>query len=312
MNAAFRYTISYGKQCIPVYRVNAAPLVGIARIPESPFEGRANTLFAAEIDVEVFGNNFLPAYTEGDNTNVVATDSMKNFVLRQALAYEGATLEGLLELLGRQFLAVYPQMQVLRLAGRELPFVAARVPQGGGFADSGVLFKRSHDDYTFASLDLDRDGEAVQIGGHRCGRIGLQLLKVSGSAFTSFVRDAYTTLVERSDRPLFIYLDVYWRYADVAALLAPDLSRYVAAEQVRDFLQTIFHEFVSESIQHLVHEMGVRLLERFPQLAEVTFEAQNRTRDLIVQSDADPQIKVYSDPFPAYGKITLTLSRSGQ
>src|SRR6185436_5492165 len=131
-------------------------------IPESPFEGRANTLFAAEIDVEVFGNNFLPAYTQGDNTNVVATDSMKNFVLRQALAYEGATLEGLLELLGRQFLAVYPQMQVLRLTSRELPFVAAPVPQGAGFADSGVLFKRSHDDYTFASLDLDRDGEAVR------------------------------------------------------------------------------------------------------------------------------------------------------
>ena len=51
-------------------------------------------LFANEITVEVFGDNFLPAYTRGDNSSVVATDSMKNFILSQAREYEGATLEG--------------------------------------------------------------------------------------------------------------------------------------------------------------------------------------------------------------------------
>src|SRR5436853_7283916 len=94
-------TISYGKLHVPLYRVYAQPLTGITTIPESNFTGRPNTIFALEVDVEVFGNNFLPAYTEGDNSNVVATDSMKNFILRQALTFEGSTLEGLLDLLGR-------------------------------------------------------------------------------------------------------------------------------------------------------------------------------------------------------------------
>ncbi len=85
---------------VPVYRVYANPLSGIASIPESQFRGRENTLFAFEIDVEVFGDNFLPAYTHGDNSQVVATDSMKNFILRQALTFKGATLEELLEELG--------------------------------------------------------------------------------------------------------------------------------------------------------------------------------------------------------------------
>src|SRR3954467_14900325 len=97
-------TVSYGKFQVPVYRVYAHPLTGIAPIPESQFTDRENILFALEIDVEVIGNNFLPAYTQGDNSNVVATDSMKNFILRQALAFAGATQEEFLAVLGRQFL----------------------------------------------------------------------------------------------------------------------------------------------------------------------------------------------------------------
>ena len=44
----------------------------------------------------MLGDNFAPAYTEGDNTNVVATDTMKNFILREAAAHDGTSLEGFL------------------------------------------------------------------------------------------------------------------------------------------------------------------------------------------------------------------------
>ncbi|HET8853614.1 MAG TPA: hypothetical protein VFN02_13915, partial [Ktedonobacteraceae bacterium] len=156
-----------------------------------------------------------------------------------------------------------------------------------------------------ATMDFASDGGTTRITAHRCSRVGMQLFKVTGSAFTHFVRDTYTTLPERGDRPLFIYLEVHWQYADVADMQA----RYIPSEQVRDVAQTVFHEFVSESIQHLVHEMGVRLLERFPQMAEVSFEGHNLTRDPVGASETDPKQKVYSDPFPAYGLIKLMMSR---
>jgi urate oxidase len=54
--------------------------------------------------------------------------------------------------------------------------------------------------------------------------------------------------------------------------------------------------------------MGLRLLERFSQIAEVSFEAQNRTRDPVAVSETAPKLKVYSDPFPAYGSINLIMS----
>lgn len=309
MSGTYNYSISYGKVGIPLYRVNAKPLAGIPSISESLFTGRTNILFTAAIDVEVFGDNFLAAYTQGDNSNLITTDSMKNFVLHHALTFTDSTLEDFLFLLGEQFLSTYPQMERLRLSGKELPFAEVLVPQAdnASFIPSNVLFQHSHNDYGQASMEFTRVGERVIVTEHRCGRAGLQLLKVTGSSFIKFIRDDYTTLPERGDRPLFIFLDASWKYKDIG-----DICRcYIPSEQVRDVIQMVFHEFVSESIQQLLHKMGSRLLACFPQMAEVSFEAQNRTRDPIVESEVDPRVKVYSDPFPAYGSIKLTMSRSG-
>ena len=93
--AGVDYRIAYGKAEVPVYRHYAAPLAGLAPVPESRFTGRDNALFANEVTVEVFGDNFLPAYTRGDNSNVVATDSMKNFILRQGRRVRGRDAGGL-------------------------------------------------------------------------------------------------------------------------------------------------------------------------------------------------------------------------
>jgi urate oxidase len=82
----------------------------------------------------------------------------------------------------------------------------------------------------------------------------------------------------------------------------------VPSEQVADHVRHTFDSFVSMSIQHLVHEMGKRLLYRFPQLAQVRFEAQNRLWDTSTEAP-DGSAKVFSDPKPAHGKIGLTLQR---
>lgn len=306
-----RYEISYGKLRVPVYRVYAQPLRGLMPVPESPFLGRSNALFAVEVDLEIFGSEFLPSYTEGDNSMVVATDSMKNIIIRQALEFEGATIEGYLAHVGRQFIASYDQVHDIRLTVRELPFPAAVIPEDeGSFRDSEVLFTGSgRQARAMATLNMQRVNDTATVTAHESGHTGILLFKVTGSAFTHFVRDEHTTLPERSDRPLYISMDVYWTYRDVDDAFGEHTHRYVPAEQVHDICVAVFAEFVSESIQHLVHEMGLRLLERFPQLGDVRFSARNLTRDPFHASDTSPEVKVYSDPFPAYGLITLRMSR---
>jgi urate oxidase/2-oxo-4-hydroxy-4-carboxy-5-ureidoimidazoline decarboxylase len=305
------YRIAYGKESVPVYRHNARPLSGIPGVPESRFTGRDNVVFAHEVSVDVHGDNFLPAYTRGDNSDVVATDSMKNFILRQAAEYEGATLEGYLAQLGRGFIERYELMQEVRVSGRELPFSAVDVPGEEGFEPSAVLRQRQWSDHSVAELRYRREDGAPVLLEQLSGRVSMELLKTEGSAFTRFVRDEYTTLPERSDRPLFIRMDVHWEYADPADATGDDVSRYVAGEQVRDVCAVVFHELVSESIQQLVHEMGRRLLERYPQLRSLDFVARNMTRDpYATGEDQDTPPTVFVPPFPAFGTIRLTMTRS--
>jgi urate oxidase / 2-oxo-4-hydroxy-4-carboxy-5-ureidoimidazoline decarboxylase len=307
-----RAEIYYGKADVATYRTYATPLEGITPIPESAFDGRSNVLLAASIEVQVLGEAFMPAYTEGDNRLVVATDTMKNFIHRESLAFRGATLEEWLEFIGRRFLETYPHMERLRVSGVEIPFEPAVVPSedGEGWDASSVLFKRQHGDRSTATLELDRTSAGdVQVTDLVCGRVGLQMMKVTGSAFADFARDAYTTLPERKDRPLYIHLDVSWKYASPEAALDASRSSYVAGEQVADLVGAVFHRFVSLSIQHLVNEIGAVILGRWPQLAEVSFEAQNRLWDLAVTSEEDERIKVYCDPRPPYGRIGLVLRR---
>jgi urate oxidase len=271
--------ISYGKLGVPVQLV------------------RGERVLACEVSMEVLGQGFLTAYTKGDNHAVVATDTMKNVILRRAHEYEGATLEGLLDELGRGFLSTYPSMEGLRLWAVEQPFLPA----------GGRVFRRVDGDHAVAELELAQHDGGIELVAARSGRVGLRLLKTTGSAFTRFARDEDTTLPERVDRPLLIHLDVHWRYTDPAAALG---AEHVAPGAVVAFLLDVHDEFVSESIQHLVHELGERMLERWPVLSEVSFRAENHTYDPVPGAEgADPLRKTYTSSFPAWGLITLVLTR---
>jgi urate oxidase len=308
-----KHEIRYGKAEVNVYRTYAEPLTGITAIPESPFSGRDNTLVAAGIEVVVRGTVFLDAYTRGDNRLVVATDTMKNFIHAVSLTARARTLEEWLLEVGTAFLHTYPHMERLTMLGRDLPFPSAVVPaaDGDGYEPSDRLFSRDRCDHGAARLDLERgvDGSVV-VTDHESERRDLQLIKITGSAFADFARDEHTTLPERPDRPLYIWCNVGWKYADASHAVLADPSRYVASEQVADLSVAVFHEFVSLSIQHLVNEIGVRMLECWPQLAEVSFDAQNRLWDVGAESADDPRVKTYADPRPPYGHIGLVLRRS--
>ncbi len=260
----------YGKAAVTVYRTDGQ-----------------STLFATEIRLDVVDEAILSAYTTGDNSLVVPTDTMKNFIHAIALDYEGTSLEEFLDVLGRKFLATYRHFDRVRLRARELTF--ARY--------SRVLFRRIYDDYGVAEVTMDRTG----ILSHRSGREALHLIKLTGSSFDRFRRDAYTTLPEMADRPLLVHLNVYWRHGK--------FEDRVPSEQVRGAVSETFDAFVSKSIQHLVYEMGRRLLDRFPPLVEVSFEAENHLWETARISDVDPRVKVYTDPRPPYGVIGLTLRR---
>lgn len=78
----------YGKGDVTVYRLNRSD----------------NTLFAVNVTLLIFGDAFWPTYTTGDNSGLVATDSMKNFIQRETPNFSGSALEEYCRFLGRSFL----------------------------------------------------------------------------------------------------------------------------------------------------------------------------------------------------------------
>ena len=270
----------YGKGDVIAYRLNRD-----GRVP-----GGKSCVFGANVLMLVYGDAFWKTYTEGDNTGLIATDSMKNFIQRETMTFGGDDLEAYCRFLGEKFLHTYPQVEGLQLSATEIPYSAL---------GSNAAFVPAGPDRATASIEIDRTG-IVQIVS---GVTGFKLLRLGGSAFQGFVRDEYTTLPDLRNRPLHMWLDVEWRYVDVGAAF----SAGAVTAHVRRFVRDVFTSFESGSIQQVIYQMGTKLLAEVPAIAEVHLEAHNRTWDTIAEEG--DVLGVYTDARPAYGCLGLTLKR---
>jgi urate oxidase / 2-oxo-4-hydroxy-4-carboxy-5-ureidoimidazoline decarboxylase len=270
----------YGKGDVVVYRLN--------RDGKQPADQSA--VFGANVLMLVYGDAFWPTYTTGDNTGLIATDSMKNFIQRQTVDYTGSDLQGYCRFLAGRFLDIYSQVQGVQVTAAEIPY--GEIGSSGAFAPSGP-------ERAVARIEVDRTGVREVMSGLR----GFKLLRLGGSAFEGFVRDEYTTLPEMANRPLHMWLDVDWHYSSPAG----SASDAPFVEHVRGIVRDVFQSFHSRSIQQVIYQIGTRMLTEMTALAEVHLEANNRTWDTV--AERGEALGVYTDPRPPYGCLGLSLKR---
>ena len=265
----------YGKGDVIAYRLNRD---GHVPNEQSP-------VFGANVLMLVYGETFWRTYTEGDNSGLVATDSMKNFIQRETMNFAGDALSDYCHFLAATFVNKYAQVEGVQVSAVEIPYR----PVNGQ-----VAFAPAGPERATARVELSRSAVVEAT----CGIRGFKLLRLGGSAFHGFVRDEYTTLPEAHDRPLFVHMNVGWTNAD--------LSRCAPSEDIRDVAISTFCDVDSASIQELVYQIGVRVLASFEQIASVDFYAENRLWDTAQTGDG---ASVYTDARPPFGVITLTLER---
>ncbi len=162
----------YGKGDVIVYRLYR--------------DGRPNAVFGANVKLLIYGDAFWQTYTTGDNTGLVATDSMKNFIQRETLNFDGNDLESYCNFLADKFLTKYPQAEGAQVSATEIPYSAV--------AGSEVAFVPAGPASPNSVVELTRRGDRLETVEARSGITGFRLLRLKGSAFTGFVRDEYTTL----------------------------------------------------------------------------------------------------------------------
>jgi urate oxidase / 2-oxo-4-hydroxy-4-carboxy-5-ureidoimidazoline decarboxylase len=275
----------YGKGDVIVYRLHRD---GKPLSAQSPF-------FGANVKMLLYGEAFWPTYTVGDNTGLIATDSMKNFIQWETLHFDGSDLESYCDFIVRKFLTKYPQAEGAQVSASQIPYL--------GLQGSKVSFAPTGPDRASAQVELRRDGQSLNFQEIRSGISGFRLLRLGGSAFHGFVRDEYTTLPDVKNRPLHMWLDLDWTYVSPEAAF----SSGTVTTQVRRIVHEVFDSFESGSVQEVIYQMGTKMLSDIPAIAEIRLEANNRTWDMIIEQGET--IGVYTEARPPYGCLGLTLTR---
>jgi urate oxidase len=200
------------------------------------------------------------SYVAGDNSDVLPTDTMKNTIYAHAARAPLEEPEGFGLGLAEHFLERNPKLQRVTIDLAE--HLWARIAVDG--REHGHAFVRERSDDRTAQVRVDRQEAQV-----RAGVAGLVILKSAKSAFSSYLRDEFTTLPETRDRILATSLTAMWRYDAGTA--------YGAAWQaVRRTLLQAFAAHDSESVQHTLHAMGRAVLEDVPDVADIHIVMPNR------------------------------------
>ncbi|HEY4363658.1 MAG TPA: urate oxidase [Bryobacteraceae bacterium] len=211
------------------------------------------------VAIQIEGD-FDSSYSEGDNSKVLPTDTMKNTVYAFAAGPEAAQPESFALLLARHFVSTQPQVHRASVEVQCQPW-----QRNGRFSFSGSGPLRRT-----ASVTAEGASETVE-----AGIADYLLLKTTGSAFAGFVKDSYTTLAETQDRLFATSLDARWRYRGED--ISMDTNWWDTSwHAVMKLLTETFAEHESKSVQHTLYAMGEAVLAECDHVSRIHLTMPNK------------------------------------
>ena len=229
--------------------------IRLVRVTRDPGGHRVRDLTVA-IALE---GDFDAAHTDGDNTNVIATDTMKNTAYVFAKDHLDGSIEAYGRALAEHFLAE-PQVDVATVNIRAHHWGAIDVA-GRPAPDA---FVRGGEGTRVATVSASPGSVLVEAGVE-----DLIVMKTGRSAFSGFPRDRYTTLPETEDRLMATRLTAIWRYG------APDLDFDATFAAVRATLLEVFADHDSASVQESIWIMARAILERHEEITQIRMVLPN-------------------------------------
>ena len=266
---------SYGKSGIRVVRVNRA----------------AADHAVSDLTVAVrLEGDFEAVHVAGDNSGLVATDTMKNTVYALAKELSGREIEDFALSLSDHFLRENPSVS------RSEVSIEERIWDRLGASS----FEGARGEHRTARAVRSREAAVL-----RSGLKDLLILKSALSGFSGFARDRYTTLPETRDRLLATSLTAEWTHASAAG---PFEGRWKA---VRSTLLETFAAHDSASVQHTLYAMGEAALGAHAGIREIHLTMPNRHHLLVDLSPFgltnDNEVFVATEE--PYGLIEATVTR---
>ncbi len=245
--------------------------------------------------------DFTEVFTDGDNSRILATDTVKNTVY----------------FLARQSQALHIEV----FAGELIDFLFSRNPQITGIeveiqshlwkrlAVDGkpypTAFMKGSDERQTAHVSRTQDGTAKI----RSGFTEMTLLKTAQSGFVGYIKDELTTLPETTDRLFGTSVTAEWSYT--AEALAEGIEFHKVRHHLRERMVETFAKHDSLSVQQTLYAMAEAALGHTEIIGEVFLRMPNK-HNLLVDlgrfgSDNPNHIFVPTDE--PHGTIEATIRR---
>jgi urate oxidase len=256
-------------------------------------DGDVHSLRDLTVSVTLAGD-LEAVHLTGDNANVLPTDTQKNTVYAFAEDAPIGAPEAFALRLARHFLSG----PIRRARVHVCEVTWARIAVDG--QPHPHAFMQAGEERRIATAICEAGGEWVL-----SGLSGLVVLKSTGSEFTGFARDRYTTLAETRDRVLATAVTARWRHASAHG------DWDVSYADARRALIEAFASTHSLSLQQTLHAMGEAVLTARREIAEVRLSLPNKHHfpvDLSPFGLENPNEVFHADDRP-YGLIEGAVVR---
>jgi urate oxidase len=258
-------------------------------------EGPVHTLKDIEVAAFLKGD-FASSFTRGDNTKVVATDTIKNTINVFAKEHLGEEIERFALILGEHFLTRYEQVNEAEIEILERPWKRLTVngePHPHSFAAGSEA-------RMFTSVNCSDATKTI-----RSGIRNLVILKSTGSGFENYPKDEFTTLPETADRILATSFSATWTFKD-----QPD--HYGRAnEAILSAMLRIFASSYSPSAQTTLFQMGEAALGVCSEISELDLAMPNKHCLVInlAPFGLENKNEVFVPTDEPHGDIQVTVTR---
>ncbi|KAL2012695.1 hypothetical protein VTN00DRAFT_220 [Thermoascus crustaceus] len=290
----------YGKDNVRLYKVRRDQETGVHTVVEMT----VCVLLEGDIDT---------SYTQGDNSVVVATDSIKNTIYIMAKLHPVTPPELFGSIVGTHFIEKYNHIHVAHVnivTHRWTRMTIDGQPHPHSFLRDGNETRNVQVDVT--------EGKGIDI---KSAISGLLVLKSTNSQFWGFVRDEFTTLPETWDRVLSTEVDANWQWKsfdnlDAVKAAIPKFDETWSA--ARDITLKTFAEDNSASVQNTMYKMAEGILAAAPLVETVEYSLPNKHYFEVDLSwhkgikNTGKDAEVYVPQSAPNGLIKCTVARSGE
>ena len=257
--------------------------------------------FTVNISLE---GDFQKVHTDGDNSKVLPTDTMKNTVYAIAKEDPVNSNEEFGLVLAKYFLENNKQVSRVKVEIEEKLWyrLTLQDPSGAG--------KQIRHDHSFISAGDEKQTAEIVVTDNSASVISgisdLVVLKTTDSGFENYIKDKFTTLKETSDRIFSTNVKADWSFKDEVK----DLDYCEVSDTVREIILETFANHHSLSVQHTLYETGKNVIEKVKAIKEISLSMPNKHYLLfdLEQFGMENNNEIFVPVDEPYGLIQLTVN----